>query len=44
MIKKSSNILDGYVTPKGLKFEFEKDEKILLDSFLFLPIGYWWDN
>ena len=25
MIKKDSNTLDGFVTPKGLKFEFEKD-------------------
>ena len=35
-MKNASNILNGYVTPKGLKFEFEQGEEILVDSF-----GFW---
>ena len=34
MINNAANLLNGYTTPKGLKFEFDKDEKILVDSFL----------
>ena len=36
MINNAANLLNGYTTPKGLKFEFDKDEKILVDSFVFL--------
>jgi len=35
MINNAANLLKDYTTPKGLKFEFDKDEKILVDSFLF---------
>lgn len=35
MINNASNLLNDYTTPKGLKFEFDQDEKILVDSFLF---------
>ena len=35
MINNASNLLNDYTTPKGLKFKFDKDEKILVDSFLF---------
>ena len=40
MINNAANLLNGYTTPKGLKFEFDKDEKILVDSFVFqLRVG-----
>ena len=41
MINNASNLLNDYTTPKGLKFKFDKDEKILVDSFLFqLGVGF----
>ena len=34
-MKNASNVLNGYVSPKGLEFKFEQGEEILVDSFEF---------
>ena len=38
-MKNASSILNEYVSPDGLKFEFEEDEQILVDSFEFWSVS-----
>ena len=38
-MKNASSILNKYVSPDGLKFEFEEDEQILVDSFEFWSVS-----